>query len=91
MHNTTLPRTAGDTQYPQSASDSARCTAATLYLMSHYAQRPCPLVAHAIADQLRQLSRNCLSGSSGLMQSLAAALLPRWQHIAGGNTGALRH
>lgn len=78
-------------QHPQSASDSARCTAATLYLMFHYAQRPCPLVAHAIADQLRQLSRNCLSGTSGMMQSLAAALLPRWQHIASGGTGAARH
>ncbi len=70
--------------------DSAICTAATLYLMTHYAQRPCPLVAHAIADQLARLSRNCASGSS-LVQTLAAALRPRWQHIAGGSVGAAHH
>jgi hypothetical protein len=91
MHNTMLPRTAGDTQEPQVSCDAARCAAATLYLMSHYAQRPCPLLAHAIADQLKHLSGNCASGTFQLLQSLAMALLPRWQHIAGGNTGAMRH
>lgn len=91
MSNTDPQHTAIDAQDPQPTSTSARCTAATLYLMSHYAQRPCPLVAHAIADHLGQLSRNCLSGTSGLMQSLAAALLPRWQHIARGSAGAARH
>jgi len=91
MHNTTPPRTAGNTQDPQASSDTTRCTAATLYLMSHYAQQPCPLVAHAIADQLKYLSGSCASGTSLLLQSLAMTLLPRWQHIAGGNTGAARH
>jgi hypothetical protein len=59
--------------------------------MSHYAQQPCPLVAHAIADQLKHLSRNCASSTSQLLQSLAKTLLPRWQHIASGNAGAMRH
>lgn len=91
MHKTTLPSTASDAQVPQPSSDAARCTAAMLYLMSHYAQQPCPLVAYAIADQLKHLTQNCASGTSHLLQSLAATLLPRWQHIAGGNAGAARH
>jgi len=73
------------------APENTRCTAAALYLMSHYAQRPCPLVAHAIADQLGMLSRQYAGGTSRLIQSLAAALLPRWQAIAGGSTTTLRH
>ena len=71
--------------------DSIRCTAATLYLMSHYAQQPCPLVAHAIADQLGILSQQCLEGTSRLMQTLAAKLLPRWQAIASSNAAMIRH
>jgi len=71
--------------------DSTRCAAAALYLMSHYTQRPCPLVAHAIADQLGILSRPCVDGTSRLMQTLAATLLPRWQTIASGNTAKIRH
>ena len=71
--------------------DSIRCTAATLYLMSHYAQQPCPPVAHAIADQLGILSQQCLAGTSRLMQTLAAKLLPGWQAIASGNAVMIRH
>ena len=71
--------------------DTTRCAAAALYLMSHYAQQPCPLVAHAIADQLDILSRQCVDGTSRLMQTLAATLLPRWQAIASGNTATIRH
>jgi hypothetical protein len=71
--------------------DTTRCAAAALYLMSHYAQRPCPLVAHAIADQLGILSRQCVDGTSRLMQTLATTLLPRWQAIASGNPATIRH
>jgi len=71
--------------------DATRCTAAALYLMSHYAQQPCPLVAHAIADQLGMLSDQCIEGTSRLMQTLAAKLLPRWQAIASGDMTTMRH
>lgn len=91
MRKTTLPRTASDAQVPQPSSDTARRTAATLYLMSHYVQQPCPLVAHAIAEQLEHLTQNCASGTLHLLQALAATLLPHWRHVAGGNTGAARH
>jgi hypothetical protein len=65
--------------------------AATLYLMSHYARRPCPLVAHAIAEQLVYLSQARSNGSSLALQKLADTLLPQWQHIACGDTVAIRH
>lgn len=58
----------------------SRCSAAAMYLMSQYTQAPCPLLAHAIADQLQMLSR-CLR------RSLANGLLPRWQAIAAGGRG----
>jgi hypothetical protein len=63
--------------------------AATLYLMSHYAHRPCPLIAHAIAEQLVHVSQSCAEGSSLVLQKLADALLPQWRHIASGS--AIRH
>ena len=91
MHNNTLTAQTQATPDTTATQDSARCTAATLYLMSHYAQRPCPLVAHAIADQLGILSRQCVEGTSLLMQTLAASLLPRWQAIATGNAVTTRH
>ena len=91
MHKkSSTPSAAIDRDAP-AASDATRCTAAALYLMSHYAQRPCPLVAHAIADQLGLLSRQCAEGASHMMQSLASALLPRWQAIASGNPAMIRH
>lgn len=67
-------------------SESTLCSAAALFLMSHYAQQPCPLVAHAIADQLGILSRHCAEGTTRALQSLALALLPRWQQIASGQS-----
>lgn len=73
------------------APEDTRCTAAALYLMSHYAQQPCPLVAHAIAGQLGILSRQYAEGTSRLVQRLAAALLPRWQAIASGDRTTVRH
>jgi hypothetical protein len=69
--------------------DAGHSTAATLYLMSHYARRPCPLLAHAIAEQLARLSKSCSDGSSLALQKLANALMPQWQHIACGNV--VRH
>lgn len=65
--------------------------AATLYLMSHYARRPCPLIAHAIAEQLVYLSQACGNGSSLTLQKLADALLPQWRHIACGDAAAVHH
>jgi hypothetical protein len=65
-----------------SASDPGYSAAATLHLMSHYARRPCPLLAHAIAEQLARLSQTCTDGSSLALQKLADTLLPQWQHIA---------
>jgi hypothetical protein len=91
MHNNTPTAQAAATPDTTTTPDSARCTAAALYLMSHYAQRPCPLVAHAIADQLGILSRQYVEGTSRLMQSLAATLLPRWQAIASGNAATIHH
>ena len=67
-------------------TDAGHSAAATLYLMSHYARRPCPLLAHAIAQQLARLSQSCSDGSSLALQKLADALMPQWQHIACGNT-----
>lgn len=66
-------------------SDASHSATATLHLMSHYARRPCPLLAHAIAQQLARLSQSCSDSSSLVLQKLADALLPQWQHIAGGN------
>lgn len=76
---------------PHPATDASLPAAATLYLMSHYARRPCPLIAHAIAQQLGHLSRSCTGRSSSVMQKLADALLPQWQQIAGGNATAVSH
>lgn len=70
-------------------SDAGHSVVTTLQLMSHYARRPCPLLAHAIAAQLARLSRSCSDGSSLALQKLADALLPQWQHIAGGSV--VRH
>ena len=91
MHNNTPTAQATATPDTTTTPDSARCTAAALYLMSHYAQQPCPLVAHAIADQLGILSRQYVQGTSRLLQNLAASLLPRWQAIASGSTATIRH
>lgn len=70
-------------------SDVSHSAAATLQLMAHYARRPCPLLAHAIARQLVRLSQSCSDGSSLALQKLAEALLPQWRHIADGN--AVQH
>lgn len=64
--------------------------AATLYLLSQYAHRPCPLIAHAIAEQLAHLSRACNEEPSLVLKKLADTLLPQWQQIAGGSA-AVRH
>ena len=69
--------------------DPGHSAATTLQLMSHYARRPCPLLAHAIAEQLARLSQACSDGSSLALQKLADALLPQWQHIADGSV--VRH
>ncbi len=83
----TVPQKSADT--PDTA-DAGHSAAATLRLMSHYARRPCQLLAHAIARQLARLSQACSDGSSLTLQKLADALLPQWQHIA--CTGAIiRH
>lgn len=66
------------------------CTAATLYLMSQYARRPCPLVAHAIADQLARLSAPQDHGIADVVRELARALLPQWRQNAC-NIGGMRH
>lgn len=67
-------------------TDAGHSAAATLHLMSHYARRPCPLLAHAIARQLARLSQICNDGSSLSLQKLADTLMPQWQRIACGNT-----
>lgn len=71
------------------APDPELPAAATLYLMSHYARRHCPLIAHAIAEQLAHLSDACAGRPSRVMQKLADALLPQWRDIACG--GATVH
>ncbi len=87
MPHTPVPQTIGSPA-ASDPSESTLCSAAALYLMSHYAQLPCPLVAHAIADQLGILSRHCADGTTRVLQSLALALLPRWQQIASGQAMA---
>ena len=76
---------------PQADAEATRCAAATLWLMSHYTRRPCPLVAHAVADQLDRLAQYCTDGASQVMRKLAEALLPQWQRIACGSARAVRH
>ncbi|MBX9905621.1 MAG: hypothetical protein K2Y31_14815 [Burkholderiales bacterium] len=76
-------------QNPADTHDPGHSAAATLQLMSHYARRPCPLLAHAIAEQLARLSQSCSDGSSLALQKLANTLMPQWQHIACGN--AVQH
>ncbi len=71
------------------ASDPGHSAAAALHLMLHYARRPCPLLAHAIAEQLARLSQACSDGSSLALPKLADALLPQWRHIAG--SSVVRH
>lgn len=75
--NTIPPRPANDARIP---------FAATLYLMSHYAHRPCPLIAHAIAEQLVHVSQSCTDSSSLVLQKLADTLLPQWRRIANDST-----
>lgn len=77
-------------QNPAVTTDPGHSVAATLQLMSHYARRPCPLLAHAIAAQLARLSQACSNGSSRVLYKLAESLLPQWQHIACGGT-LVRH
>lgn len=52
------------TQNPAEMHDPGHSAAATLLLMSHYARRPCPLLAHAIVEQLSRLSQACSDGPS---------------------------
>lgn len=75
---------------PAPAVDARIPVAAALYLLSQYAQRPCPLIAHAIAEQLTHLSQSCTDDPSPVLKKLADTLLPQWQRIAGGNA-AVRH
>lgn len=91
MHTKPSPQPAAIDRDAPAANDATRCTAAALYLMSHYVQRPCPLVAHAVADQLGMLSRHDTEDTPHMMQSLASALLPHWQAIASGNPAMIRH
>jgi hypothetical protein len=72
-------------QNPAYSADASHSAAATLHLMSHYARRPCPLLAHAIAEQLVRLSQSCSDGSSLALQKLANVLMPQWQKIADGS------
>lgn len=58
------------------------CTAATLYLMTQYARRPCPLVAHAIADQLARLGSPQDDQIAAVVRDLARSLLPQWRKTA---------
>jgi len=74
---------------PADTPDPGHTAAATLQLMSHYARRPCPLLAHAIAEQLSRLSQACSDGSTLALQKLAETLMLQWQNIAGSN--AVRH
>ena len=69
----------------------SRCSAAAMYLMSQYTQTPCPLLAHAIADQLQMLARLPATATNTALRSLASGLLPRWQAIAAGGRIAIRH
>ena len=91
MHTQTPASPPGDDRRLSSADDSTRCMASAIYLMSHYARRPCPLLAHAIADQLRMLARQGAEDVSQLVQSLAGALLPHWQAMASGNPALIDH
>jgi len=82
------------TPEPHAAGPAAMqvtCAAATLWLMSHYTRLPCPLIAHAIADQLGHLARSCSEGSSPALRKLAEALLPQWQRIASGSAYGIQH
>jgi|GEM_PF-2164126 len=67
------------------------CTAAALYLMSQHARQPCPLIAHAIADQLRRLAATSPAELSPVIRRLAASLLPMWCDIACGAPQTYRH
>ncbi|MBY0271366.1 MAG: hypothetical protein K2X06_15985 [Burkholderiales bacterium] len=78
-----------NTAPPKPVDDARIPVAATLYLMSHYAHRPCPLIAHAIAEQLLHVSQSCTGSSSLVLQKLADTLLPQWRRIACGNV--VRH
>jgi len=62
----------------------ARCSAATLYLMSQYAQAPSLRLACAIADQLRWISLQPAGSTDAALRQLALGLLPRWQALAAG-------
>jgi hypothetical protein len=73
------------------AFNAAHGIAAALALMTHYAQQPCPLVAHAIAHQLGHMSRHCSKDSSRTLQSFVIALLSRWQKMACGTPVMIRH
>ncbi|MGA0025286.1 MAG: hypothetical protein ACO3F9_11670 [Burkholderiales bacterium] len=66
------------------------CTAAALYLMTQYARRPCPLVAHAIADQLARLGSPHDDQIAAVVRDLARSLLPQWRKTAC-DSGIVRH
>jgi hypothetical protein len=76
--------------HPALTVDARIPVAATLYLLSQYAHRPCPLIAHAIAEQLAHLSQACSDDPSRVLKKLADTLLPQWQQIACGSV-AVRH
>lgn len=65
----------------------ARCSAATIYLMSKYAQSPSRDLACAIAEQLRWISLQPQDSIDAALRRLAQGLLPRWQTIAAARRG----
>lgn len=88
MHPSTIETPAADAGAEISNNTFvSRCSAAAMYLMSQYTQAPCPLLAHAIADQLRMLSHLPATATNSALRSLAHGLLPRWQAIAAGSRG----
>jgi hypothetical protein len=63
-------------------SYTTRCSAAAIYLISKYTQTPCPLLAHAIAQQLQMLARLPATAANAALRALALGLLPHWQSAA---------
>ncbi|MGE0556980.1 MAG: hypothetical protein AB7E73_08930 [Burkholderiales bacterium] len=58
--------------------------------MTQYARRPCPLVAHAIADQLARLGSPHDDQIAAVVRDLARSLLPQWRKTAC-NSGVAHH
>lgn len=91
MHIKPLTISADMNSDARTETDTAYGTAAALTLMTHYAQQPCPLVAHAITQQLGWLARHGNEGASRNLQSFATMLLSQWQKIACGIPAMIAH